>query len=168
MGGRIHPKDTNKLVSVTSWCSKRTNTVTLPKTKIAPETLGPSKMSFLLGPGLFSGVNSLLVSGRVHPWSLTVRPTPTCWASRSRKKQLGRTPWIALVQLITRKGLDGSGGALMVCKDGWEFTWNPNDLHVWRSTPQNKAFSNQNKGHLGSRWWYPTQEIRGLLRDYGG
>ncbi len=31
-------------------------------------------------------------------------------------------------------------------------TWNPNDLYFWRSTPQNKAFSNQNKGHLGSRY----------------
>ena len=35
-----------------------------------------------------------------------------------------------------------------------------NDLYFWRSTPQNKAFSNQNKGHLGSRyiyisrWWF--------------
>ena len=28
------------------------------------------------------------------------------------------------------------------------YTWNPNDLYFWRSTPQNKAFSNQNKGHL--------------------
>ncbi len=28
----------------------------------------------------------------------------------------------------------------------------PNDLYFWRSTPQNKAFSNQNKGHLGSRY----------------
>ena len=32
------------------------------------------------------------------------------------------------------------------------YTWNPNDLYFWRSTPQNKAFSNQNKGHLGSRY----------------
>ena len=30
-------------------------------------------------------------------------------------------------------------------------TWNPNDLYFWRSKPQNKAFSNQNKGHFGSR-----------------
>ena len=30
------------------------------------------------------------------------------------------------------------------------YTWNPNDLYSWRSTPQNKAFSNQNKGH-----WVP-------------
>ena len=30
--------------------------------------------------------------------------------------------------------------------------WNPNDLYFWRSTPQNKAFSNQNKVHLGSRY----------------
>ena len=34
------------------------------------------------------------------------------------------------------------------------YTWNPNDLYFWRSTPQNKAFSNQNKGHLGSRYVY--------------
>ena len=34
------------------------------------------------------------------------------------------------------------------------YTWNPNDLYFWRSTPQNKAFSNQNKGHLGSRYIY--------------
>ena len=30
-------------------------------------------------------------------------------------------------------------------------TWNPNDLYFWRSTPQNKALFNQNKGHLGPR-----------------
>ena len=30
-------------------------------------------------------------------------------------------------------------------------TWNPNDLYFWRLTTQNKAFSNQNKGLLGSR-----------------
>ena len=34
------------------------------------------------------------------------------------------------------------------------FTWNPNDLYFWRLTPQNKAFSNQNKGHFGSRYIY--------------
>ena len=28
------------------------------------------------------------------------------------------------------------------------------DLYFWRSTPQNKVFSNQNKGHLGSRHIY--------------
>ena len=33
-------------------------------------------------------------------------------------------------------------------------TWNPNDLYFWRSTLQNKALSNQNKGHLGSRYIY--------------
>ena len=32
------------------------------------------------------------------------------------------------------------------------YTWNPNDLYFWSSTPQNKAFSNQNKGHLGSKY----------------
>ena len=31
-------------------------------------------------------------------------------------------------------------------------TWNPNDLYFWRSTPQNKAFSDQKKGYLGSRY----------------
>ncbi len=36
------------------------------------------------------------------------------------------------------------------------YTWNPNDLYFWRSTPQNKALSNQNKGHLGSRYIYYT------------
>ena len=30
----------------------------------------------------------------------------------------------------------------------------PTDLYFWRSTQQNKAFSNQNKGHLGSRYMY--------------
>ena len=34
------------------------------------------------------------------------------------------------------------------------YTWNPNDLYFWRSTPQSKAFSNQNKDHLGSRHIY--------------
>ena len=37
---------------------------------------------------------------------------------------------------------------------GTIYAWNPNDLYFWRSNPQNKAFSNQNKGHLGSRWIY--------------
>ena len=30
------------------------------------------------------------------------------------------------------------------------YIWNPNDLYFWRSTPENKAFWNQKKGHLGS------------------
>ena len=38
-------------------------------------------------------------------------------------------------------------------------TSNPNDPYFWRSTPQNKAFSNQNRGHLGSRYWQ-VQEIK--------
>ena len=42
-------------------------------------------------------------------------------------------------------------------------TWNPNDLYFWRSTPQNTAFSNQNKGHLGSsyKWSHFTLLITG-------
>ena len=32
----------------------------------------------------------------------------------------------------------------------YSYTWNPFVLYFWRSTPQNKVFSNQNKGHLGS------------------
>ena len=33
----------------------------------------------------------------------------------------------------------------------WLYTWNPNDLYFWRSTPQNKAQpSNQNKIKQGS------------------
>ncbi len=31
------------------------------------------------------------------------------------------------------------------------YTWSHYDLYFWRSIPQNKPFSNQNKGHLGSR-----------------
>ena len=31
------------------------------------------------------------------------------------------------------------------------YSWNP-DVYFWRSTPQNKAFSNQKKGHFGSRF----------------
>ncbi len=31
------------------------------------------------------------------------------------------------------------------------YTWSPNDLYFWRSIQQKNAFSNQNKGHLGSR-----------------
>ena len=30
----------------------------------------------------------------------------------------------------------------------------PNDLYFWRSPPPKKAFSNQNKGHLGSKYVY--------------
>ena len=45
------------------------------------------------------------------------------------------------------------GGLRMVKKAGWH-TFYINleplfDLYFWRSTTQNKAFSNQNKGHLG-------------------
>ena len=41
-------------------------------------------------------------------------------------------------------------------KRSWRciYTWNPNDLYFWRSTPQNKAFSNQNKGQPGPRYLY--------------
>ena len=40
--------------------------------------------------------------------------------------------------------------------------WNSIDLYFWRSTPQNKAFSNQNKGHFfpGS---LPSQKTNILL-----
>ena len=34
----------------------------------------------------------------------------------------------------------------------YTYTWNPTDLYFWRSTPQSKAFSDENKGHLGSRY----------------
>ena len=34
------------------------------------------------------------------------------------------------------------------------YTWNLFVLYFWASTLQNKAFSNQNKGHLGSRYIY--------------
>ena len=59
---------------------------------------------------------------------------------------------------------------------GLVYSWNPNDLSFWRSTPQNKAFSKQNKRHLGSRftvtfWWIsivniiamPGQIVVGLM-----
>ena len=38
---------------------------TLPETNMAPKNGWLEYDPFLLGPGLFSGVNSLLVSGRV-------------------------------------------------------------------------------------------------------
>ena len=31
------------------------------------------------------------------------------------------------------------------------YTWSPNDLYFWRSTPKNKVFSNQN--NLMDGWW---------------
>ena len=34
----------------------------------------------------------------------------------------------------------------------WYLPRTPNDLYFWRSTPKNKSFSTQNKGHLGSRY----------------
>ena len=43
---------------------------------------------------------------------------------------------------------------LLQCIQAGIYTWNPNDRYFWRSTPQNKVFSNQNKGHLGSRYIY--------------
>ncbi len=58
-----------------------------------------------------------------------------------------RSPWcFSVIGVFQHTG----GGAFF-----WESvlrTWNPNDLYFWRSSPQNKAFSNQNKGHLGSRY----------------
>ena len=43
------------------------------------------------------------------------------------------------------------------------YSWNPNDLYFWRSTPPNKVFSHQNKGHLGSR--YICIYIYGYIRS---
>ena len=43
------------------------------------------------------------------------------------------------------------------------YTWNPDDLDFWRSTPQNKASSNQNKGHLGSRYMLTPAPSRSPL-----
>ena len=47
-------------------------------------------------------------------------------------------------------------------------TWNPNDLYFWRSTPQCKAFSNQKKGHLGSRYIMEPIQILSLHRSTFG
>ena len=43
------------------------NPLTLPETNSSPLKIDGLKTTFLLGFGLFSGVNSLLVSGRVLP-----------------------------------------------------------------------------------------------------
>ena len=49
-----------------TWISHQTRSYTLPETNIfAPENGWLEYDPFLLGPGLFSGVNLLLVSGRV-------------------------------------------------------------------------------------------------------
>ena len=51
------------------------------------------------------------------------------WKEKNNQKQKGPTEW-GIIYL------------------------EPHDLYFWRSTPpkKNKAFSNQNKGHLGSRY----------------
>ena len=61
--------------------------------------------------------------------------------------------WIAWARVVTGvTGVMFNGWSLATAMGGGVvYTWNPNDLYFWRSTPQNKAFSNQNKGHLGSR-----------------
>ena len=41
---------------------------------------------------------------------------------------------------------------MYICIYIYIYTWNPTDLYFWRSTPQSKAFSDENKGHLGSRY----------------
>ena len=43
-------------------------------------------------------------------------------------------------------------GLLYICIYIYIYTWNPTDLYFWRLTPQSKAFSDENKGHLGSRY----------------
>ncbi len=52
--------------------------------------------------------------------------------------------------LITRKS--GFYTHHLGCLKEPMFSWNPNDLYFWRSTPPKQGLSHQNKGHLGSRF----------------
>ncbi len=48
--------------------------------------------------------------------------------------------------------------------------WNPNDLYFWRSTPPKQGLnSNQNKGHLGSRYIYMVffRNVFSQIRTFG-
>ena len=46
------------------------------------------------------------------------------------------------------------------------YTWNLFVLYFWASTLQNKALSNKNKGHLGSRFVFLCT-VDGLLDEMG-
>ncbi len=71
---------------------------TLPETNISPENGWLEDDRFLLGPGLFSGVNSLLVSGRVtHNVRIGWYLTPPRLISNS-SKVVCCTIWKGVVQ----------------------------------------------------------------------
>ena len=42
-----------------------------------------------------------------------------------------------------------SQGVTLFGEKVYVYTSSPNELYFWRSTPQNKACSNQSKGHFG-------------------
>ena len=72
-------------------------------------------------------------------WGTTT--LPGCWRSRDPPKFLPTKNWVL-----------GEQPKL-------EYTWNLFVLYFWASTLQNKAFSNRNKGHLGSRYIYSYPKI---------
>ena len=65
--------------------------------------------------------------------------------------------------------MDDLGGVEKPTMFGKTSTKTHESLYFWRSTPQNKAFSNQNKGHLGSRYTYTTWKSQdvSLLKPWG-
>ena len=50
--------------------------------------------------------------------------------------------------MVEKRGTYCSYRNINILKLSNKYIWNPNDLYFCRSTLQNKAFSNQKKGHL--------------------
>ena len=64
---------------------------------------------------------------------------------------------VVILLMVQKSGLPVEMENIPICI----YTWNPTDLYFWRDpTLQNKAFSNQNKGHLGSRYIYNLQGLK--------
>ena len=120
-----------KAVSTMVCCE--TTMLTPPKTNECPLKRDYFNRKYIFQPLIFRGC--WLVFRGVLEWDFRESPPHLGWSQSWRIR-----------------GLLGLASDLNTKKYNNLYTWNPNDLYFWRSSPQNKAFSNQNKGHLGSRY----------------
>ena len=92
--------------------------------------------------------------GSIIWWAMFIvgrAPTKKLWTDRSNplsqrpSKRVTNESWNFIIPIK-------NGGAIPYKNGGVTLPRTPTVPYIWRSTPQNKAFSNQNKGHLGSRY----------------
>ena len=116
---------------------------TLPETNNSHLKMKVGRLVFPLGWPIFQGYVSFRESSRKRNHALA-----GCDNSRQTivdRRSLAAVNFLENLPFLWKE---------FICCKQIKYTWNLNDLYFWRSTPQNKAFSNKNKGHLSSRYIY--------------